>query len=97
MTRAYRSLNSSAQLVRTQAAQEPKERTRRAFLVMPYRDKTQRVLVQFSDPRLGSRGAVVQARIAPGVWDLTTTAPNLDIGYPVTVVIRRGRVEVVGF
>lgn len=92
-----RQLLTSTQSVRRQASQLTTEKTRVAYLVTPYRDKTRIVVVQFSDPRLGSRGTTVRARISAGLPGLETASPSLDIGTPVTVVIRRGVVTVVGF
>lgn len=115
-----RQLATSRKRIRDNAASLRQDKTRRAYLVMPYRDKMTHVLVQFSDPRLSSRGTVVRASISPGIWILSpfpvtdttlpttpedladfvhqaVASPNFDAGHPVTVVIRHGRVEVVGF
>jgi hypothetical protein len=92
-----RQLQTSHQRVRETAGTLPTEKTRRAYLVAPYKDKVQSVMVQFSDPRLSTVGTITRARVSPGLAGLDTAAPQLDVGYPVTVVIRRGQVEVVGF
>lgn len=92
-----RQLYTSQQYVRRQQKAVAQEKTRRAWLVTPYRDKVAYVTVTFSDPRTVVVGMTVRAKISPGVWGLSTVAPNLDAGYPVTVVVRRGKFEVVGF
>lgn len=92
-----RQLQTTTQSTRTQIDRSIKDKTRRAFLVTPYRDKFTSVIVQFSDPRTGSRGLTTRATVAPGIWGLDTVAPDVAAGSPVTVVIRRGRVQVVGF
>lgn len=92
-----RSLGTAPQNVRRQIKQAAQEKTRQAFLVAAYKDKMTTVLVTFSPPRLGVQGVVARARISSGLTGIDTTAPQLPAGHPVTVVIRRGQLSIVGF
>lgn len=96
MARQIESLHSA---VRRVAGSLPTEKTRRAYLVYPYRDGQLMTAVCFSDPRYNTAGTTVRARISAGftVPGSLTVIPSLDAGYPVTVVVRRGQVTVVGF
>lgn len=69
-------------------------RPRQAFLVTPFTDRVTEVLIQYTDPRLGSRGMAVKARVRPGA---TNVIPNLPAGSPVTVTAHHGQLEIVGY
>lgn len=49
------------------------------------------ILVQFNDPRTGSRGTAVRATIKPGLG-----SGALPAGTPVTVQTTHGQTEVIG-
>lgn len=66
------------------------EKTRIAYLAADFVGASRQVYVQFSDP-LFTRGSSVKANLAAGL-DLS----SLGVGTPVTVLIRRGQVQVVG-
>src|SRR4051812_31988082 len=61
-----RQLQNTSQSVQTQIDAARSERTRRAYLVYPYRDGQLTTTVTFTDPRYGTMGATVQARISAG-------------------------------
>jgi hypothetical protein len=86
-----RQLGTSSQRVAKRIQTARQDKTRRAWLVTPYKDRTNVVLVQFNDPETGTYGTAVRARVSPGL----TSLPTLDVGTSVTVTIRRGQVEVV--
>lgn len=94
-----RQLHNTNQSVQAQIDASRSERTRRAYLVYPYRDGQLTTTVTFTDPRLRTMGATVQARISAGFVGPSNTfaLPSLEAGYPVTVVVRRGQITVVGF
>lgn len=94
-----RQLQNTSQSVQTQIDSSRSERTRRAYLVYPYRDGQLTTVVTFTDPRNLTMGAAVQARISAGFTGPSNAfaLPSLEAGYPVTVVVRRGQVVVVGF
>jgi hypothetical protein len=89
-----RRLRTTEQYIRHQVDAKPQPRTRQAFLLTAYIGNSTSVLVQLSDPRTGSRGAVLRARVRPGVAPPPLT--TITAGTPVTLVIRHGQAEVIG-
>ena len=85
-----RSLRTVEQGVRQIIARTQTEKTRVAFLVDPYMPGVRRVMITFSDPSLGLRGMVATAAVRPGTGSTAKAA-----GAPVSVVVRRGQIEVV--
>ena len=69
-------------------------RTRTAFLTQPLTDRVTQVVVQVTDPQLGSRGMTLRARVRVGAEGVV---PNLPVGSPVTVTTHHGQLEVIGY
>lgn len=86
-----RQTHTSTQNVRSIARSVAQPVMRQAFLVNQYTGYATAVAVTFTDPRTGTRGIVVKAAVSPGI-----VLPTIDAGTPVSVVVRHGRVEIIG-
>lgn len=85
-----RYLGSNTQHIREVVQGELRDKTRIAYLASDFVASSRQVYVQFSNP-LFSRGSTGKANVAVGI-DLS----SLGIGTPVTVIVRRGQIQVVG-